>query len=82
MILSEKEDRFKFLTEYTSAKVVEMLMKVHGMSLQEALLTFHNSETFEKLCDIETGLYIESPMFVYSLYLDERKYGTLHGMTE
>lgn len=78
----DSEEKFRFLVEYTSAKIIDMLMRDCGMTIQQALLSFHNSETFEKLSDPETGLYIESPMFVYSLFLDERKYGTLHGMTE
>ncbi|MEE1208365.1 MAG: hypothetical protein UHP27_09420 [Muribaculaceae bacterium] len=39
--------------------------------------TFHNSETFAKLEDFETGLYIESPAYVYNLLLSELRHGRL-----
>ncbi len=47
------------------------------MDLQEAISTFHNSETFAKLEDFSTGLYIESPAYVYNLLMSELKNGKL-----
>ena len=34
-------------------------------------------ETFEKLCDHKTALYIESPAYVYETLMDEFRQGTL-----
>ena len=36
---------------------------------------FYNSEVFEKLIDEETGLYLESPNYVYDLFKDEMNFG-------
>ena len=36
---------------------------------------FYNSEVFEKLVDKETGLYLESPEYVYDLFKDEMNFG-------
>ena len=47
------------------------------MDLPEAISTFHNSETFSKLEDFDTGLYIESPAYVYDLLLSELENGRL-----
>ncbi|CCZ47782.1 putative uncharacterized protein [Bacteroides sp. CAG:661] len=41
---------------------------------------FNNSETYEKLSDEATGLYIESSAYVYGIFKDEMKYGTLKGV--
>lgn len=38
------------------------MMKDQGIGLEEALVRFHNTETFEKLCNRKTLLYIESPV--------------------
>lgn len=70
-------NNFEFLVEYTTAKITEWLMKERDMSLEEALVFFHNTETFEKLCDPATALYSESPGFVYEILQDEIRYGTI-----
>lgn len=80
--MTQADNNFEFLVEYITAKVVEWIMKDQGLGLEEALVQFHNTETFEKLCDRNTSLYIESPAYVYDTYLDEFRQGTLRGLTE
>ena len=67
----------QYLFEGISADVVRYLVERDGMDLSEAISTFHNSETFAKLEDFSTGLYIESPAYVYDLLLSELKNGRL-----
>ena len=57
-------------------------MKDERIDLENALLLFHNSETFDKLCEPNTGMYIESPAYVYEILKLELKRGTLRGITE
>ena len=71
--MNEKNARYLF--EGISADVVRYLVERDGMDLPDAISTFHNSETFSKLEDFETGLYIESPAYVYDLLLSELKNG-------
>lgn len=71
------ERNARYLFEGISADVVRYLIEKNGMSLEEAISTFHNSETFSALEDFETGLYIESPAYVYDLLISELKYGKL-----
>ena len=66
-----------FHFEGISADVVRYLVERNDMDLQEAISTFHNSETFVKLEDFSTGLYIESPAYVYDLLMSELKNGKL-----
>jgi hypothetical protein len=82
LIMSTPENRFEFLVEYITTKVVESLMNDQGIGLEEALLTFHNSETFEKLCDRNTDMYIESPLYVYHVLQEEFRRGTIRGLNE
>lgn len=53
-----------------------------ALGLEEALVQFHNTETFEKLCDRKTALYIESPVYVYETFMDECRLGTLRTLIE
>lgn len=66
-----------FLIEGISSDVVAYLIEHENMSLPEAISTFHNSETFSKLTEFETGLYIESPAYIYTLLLAELTHGRL-----
>lgn len=68
----------QFLFEGVSADVVRYLVERDNLSLEEAISTFHNSETFGKLEDPETGLYSESPAYVYSILKYELTHGTLN----
>lgn len=80
--MTQTDNNFEFLVEYITAKVVEWMMKDQSIGLEEALVRFHNTETFEKLCDRKTALYIESPAYVYDIYMEEFRRGTLRGLTE
>ncbi|MBD5243119.1 MAG: hypothetical protein HDS60_03415 [Barnesiella sp.] len=76
------DNNFNFLVEYITTRVVEWLMKDERIDLENALLLFHNSETFDRLCEPNTGMYIESPAYVYEILKLELKRGTLRGITE
>ncbi|WP_297073267.1 hypothetical protein [uncultured Duncaniella sp.] len=80
--MKEKNNNFEFLVEYITAKVVEWIIRDRNLGLEEALLLFHNSETFEKLCDENTDMYIESPAYIYEIFNEEMRRGTIRGMTE
>lgn len=71
------ENNARYLFEGISADVVRYLVERDGMELPDAISAFHNSETFSKLEDFETGLYIESPAYVYDLLKSELKNGRL-----
>ena len=72
-----KRNDAQFLFEGISSDVVGYLVERDKMSLQEAISTFHNSETFSKLEDFATGLYIESPAYVYDMLISELKHGKI-----
>ena len=50
------DSTFEFLVEFISAKVVEWIIRDENIGLEEALLRFYNSETFEILCRKSTDM--------------------------
>lgn len=69
--------RLQYLVEGISTDVIIYLMEDNAMAMTEAIALFHNSETFEKLADETTGLYIESPAYVYEILKSELKMGKI-----
>lgn len=63
------------LIEYMIQDIVDMLTVDQNIEYDEAMNKFYNSEVFEKLQDKETGLYLESPEYVYDLFKDEINFG-------
>lgn len=61
-----------------NARIKDMamwLMEDFKYSLEEALDCVYNSELFEKLQDLGTGLYYQSSGYNYELLKEEIKYG-------
>ena len=79
--MKQPNNNFDFLVEYITTRVVEWIMRDQALGLEEALLLFHNSETFDKLCEKRTDLYIESPAYIYELLTEELLRGTLRGLS-
>lgn len=80
--MKQEDSTFDFLVEYLTAKVVEWIIRDEHISLEEALLAFHNSETFDKLCEKDTDMYIEGPAYIYDVYRTEMKCGTIRGLKQ
>ena len=63
------------LVEYMTQDVIGLIVEDQCLECDEAMNRFYNSEVFEKLQDQETGLYRESPAYVYDLFRDEMNFG-------
>lgn len=57
--------------------VVEYIVMDTQVEYDKDMQIFYNSQTFDKLTDIETGLYLESSAYVYGLFQDEMNFGHL-----
>lgn len=77
----DNDNTFDFLVEYLTSKVVEKSVKEHNLPVAEAMNEFLNSETFEKLCNPHTYMYIEGPAYIYDVYAYERTNGTIRDLT-
>jgi hypothetical protein len=68
-------DKFNYLIEGITGDIISYLSDDRHLSIQEAMSIVYNSTLYEKLCDKETGLYIESSGYNYSILSDEVKNG-------
>lgn len=65
------------LIEYIIQDIIEYIVMDLRIEYDITMQLFYNSQTFDKLTDIETGLYLESSAYVYGIFQDERKFGKL-----
>ena len=65
----------KQLIEFVVQDVVEMISKDMQIDYEYAMNYFYESQIFDKLQDVDTGLYRESSAYVYDLYKDELNFG-------
>ena len=61
----------QYMNECMMRDLAMMLIKKCNVSLSEALDILYNSETFEKLQDERTGLYFQSPVYVFDFLQKE-----------
>ena len=66
---------FKYMKESISTELAELLSNEFGMSISHALDFLYNSTTFSKLINPNTGLYFQSPRYVYSFLRSEMTCG-------
>ncbi len=55
------------MIEYTTQEVIAYLIEDEKMPMEQAMEKFYMSKTFEKLSDVETGLYLEGSMYIYEM---------------
>ena len=65
------------LMEYSIQDIIEYIVQDFGIEYDKAMQLFYSSQTFDKLMDAETGLYLESSAYVYGIFQDERNFGNL-----
>ena len=62
----------RYLIDSKVAHISESYANKCGISVDEAMIIFLGSTTYQALNDEETGLYLEVFEYVYDLFLDER----------
>ena len=67
----------ELLIEYNIQDIIEYIVEDLRIEYDKAMQIFYNSQTFDKLTDIETGLYLESSAYVYTIFQDEMFFGRL-----
>ena len=63
------------MQEELNIELTQLLMEEWHYSMAEALEVLYNSETFERLNDPATGLYYQSPGYVYDFLKNELTIG-------
>lgn len=65
------------LIEYITDDIVYFIMEDFKVTVLEAMQRLYTSETFSKLNNVETGLYLESSAYVYDIYKSEKENGRI-----
>ena len=68
MALEKKQ--INFIIDCDVEEIASLLQEDYGMKILDAFNTVYNSNIYKKLIDTETGLYIQSPLYIYE-YLKE-----------
>lgn len=61
------------MIEYTTQEVIRYLIEDNSVTMEQAMEQFYLSWTFEKLNDIETGLYLEGSSYIYEMLKREQQ---------
>lgn len=67
----------KELIEGITQDLIKFLCEEKSFSIEKSMDIIYNSLVFEKLIDVETGLYKESSSYIYELLSDELNEGSL-----
>ncbi len=59
------------MKDYVASEMAAMLVENHNMSFEQALDVLLTSETYRCLSNSETGLYYQSPLYVYDFLENE-----------
>ena len=57
----------EYMNECTARDVITMLVEKRKMTIAEAMNVFYNSKTFENLNNPTTGLYFQSPLYIFDV---------------
>ena len=67
------QEQKQLLKDELSVEIAGYLVDDYNYSPQEAIDVLYTSETFDRLQDDATGLYYQSPGYVYSFLQNELK---------
>lgn len=73
----KKQERKNFLVNFTVDRITEYLMSDYKLDMPSAANIVYNSRTLELLQDSRTGLYFQSPGYVYHLLQNEYTQGKI-----
>lgn len=62
--------KIEFIINCDVEEIISLLQEDYGMDMLDAFDTIYNSKIYKKLTDTETGLYVQSPLYIYE-YLKE-----------
>ena len=65
------------LIEYVTQDVIAFIVDDRQTDMEEAMRRFYLSDTYEKLLDEDTGLYLEGSAYIYEIFKAEFQAGKL-----
>lgn len=67
----------EYQIECTTHDLAAYLMRDFSFDMEQALRTVYNSQLYQKLCEPKSGLYFQSPLYVYDYLKNEIRTGKL-----
>ena len=67
----------QFLIDSLVERLTLRVMEEYGLSITEALSLVYNSQLYEKIVDVETGLFYQSSSYNYNLLRREIMLGKI-----
>ena len=59
------------MVETLSRELITRLMEVRSLTMREAMDIVYNSKTYSALNNLDTGLYFQSPAYVFDVLEEE-----------
>lgn len=70
-------DETRFLIDSLVEQLTLMAVEEYGLSVPQALELVYNSQLYEKIMDLDSGLYYQSAKYNYEMLRHEMKYGKI-----
>ena len=70
-------DETRFLINSLVEQLTLMVIEEYNLSIPQALELVYNSQLYEKIMDIDSGLYYQSAKYNYEMLRHEMKYGKI-----
>lgn len=77
MTMNITPEEFRFMIEDITSDLIQMLIERRGYTLQQAVDTVYNSETYAAYIRPETALYYQSSGYIYEYLISELRTGKL-----
>ena len=71
--MNVSKQEFDFMVQSVTTDLITILTKEKHLSISKAFDILYQSKTFAKLLDANTGLYYQSPRYIYSYLVEERR---------
>ena len=69
--MSITQDQLQFIINSDVEQMVSRLQEDQGLSLDKAFGRVYNSNTYKRLLNTGTGLYLQSPDYIYDYLTEE-----------
>lgn len=74
--MSKQEEQhsadIQFMKECVISGVIKLIMEEQGLDIEDAMQRFYTSDTFTRLDNNLTGLYTQSPVYLYDMLQAEK----------
>ena len=66
--MNVSEEEFQYMKKHLITELVSVIVEQEHLTTEEALKKIYTSELFKKINNPESGLFFQSPRYVYSCF--------------